>query len=174
MLLFCAVVEFGVPDERKLSEELAVTDGLWSADDVGLADDAGSVDDAGVVDDVGSADDARAADEEGSAEDSGVLDVAGSDESVETTAVVVDVAVDNRSGRSTVTAAVVNAVVLPKASTLAVTATTRSASEFVLIMSDTAAVPCRLSRRSRSSALRTERLWISRCTSSTRCGEGRA
>lgn len=173
MLLSCAFVEIGVPDERELSEELAVTDGLGSA--VGFADDAGSVDDAGAVDEVGSADDSGVADEEGSAEDSGVLDVAGSDESVETTAVVVDVdAVDNISGRSTVTAAVVNAVVLPDASTLAVTATTRSASEFVLIMSDTAAVPCRLSRRSRSSALRTERLWISRCTSSTCCGEGRA
>lgn len=66
----------------------------------------------------------------------------GSAESVETTAVVVDVPNrDERSGTSTVTAAVVNAVVLPKASTMAVTATTTSASEFVVIMSVNAAVP---------------------------------
>jgi hypothetical protein len=66
----------------------------------------------------------------------------GSEDSVDTTAVVLDVDTrEDRPGRSTVTAAVVNAVVLPKASTLAVTATTRSASEFVLTMSDTAAVP---------------------------------
>jgi hypothetical protein len=63
-------------------------------------------------------------------------------ESVETTAVVVDVPKrDERSGTSTVTAAVVNAVVLPKASTMAVTATTTSASELVVIMSVNAAVP---------------------------------
>jgi hypothetical protein len=68
--------------------------------------------------------------------------VVGSAEASDITAVVVEV--DNRddkSGMSTVTAAVVNAVVLPKASTMAVTATTTSASEFVLIMLDNAAVP---------------------------------
>lgn len=101
-------------------------------------------------------------------------EVVGSAESSETTAVVVDVANrDGRSGTSIVTAAVVNAVVLPKASTMAVTATTTSASEFVVTMSVNAAVPWRLNMRSCSSALGTDLVWISRCTSSMWCGDGR-
>ena len=48
---------------------------------------------------------------------------------------------DDRSGRPTVTAAVANAVVLPRASTSAVTATTTSAFEFVLNMLGSIAVP---------------------------------
>lgn len=69
----------------------------------------------------------------------------GSDEASETTVVVEDVGNrDDRSGTSTVTAAVVRAVVLPKASTMAVTATTTSASELVVTMSVNAAVPWRL------------------------------
>jgi len=48
---------------------------------------------------------------------------------------------DGKSGRSTVTAAVANAVVLPRASTSAVTATTMSAFEFVLIILGSIAVP---------------------------------
>lgn len=99
----------------------------------------------------------------------------GSDEASETTVVVDDVANrDDRSGTSTVTAAVVRAIVLPKASTIAVTATTTSASEFVLTMSVNAAVPWRLWMRSCSSALGSDLVWISRCISSTWCGEGRA
>jgi hypothetical protein len=81
---------------------------------------------------------------------------------------------DDTLGTSTVTAAVVNAVVLPKASTMAVTATTTSASEFVVTMSVNAAVPWRLRMRSCSSALGTDLVWISRCISSTWCGDGRA
>lgn len=48
---------------------------------------------------------------------------------------------DGTSGRSTVTAAVVNAVVLPSASTFAVTATTTSAFEFVLTTAGNTPVP---------------------------------
>jgi hypothetical protein len=141
-------VWLGVPYELELSEELAFPDELWPADE------AGSVDDSGAVDPIGSAEVSDTDEEVGSAEVSGVVDAAdstegsvtldevGSDESVETTAVVLDVDTrEDTPGRSTVTAVVVNAVVLPKASTIAVTAITRSASEFVLIMSDAAAVP---------------------------------
>jgi hypothetical protein len=143
-------VGFGlaVPYELVSSEELAFSGELESADEAGSADDSGAVDlvgSAGVSDsdeEAGSAELSGAVDEVDSAEGSGAVDEVGSDESVDTTAIVLDVEPgEDRPGRSTVTAAVVNAVVLPKASTLAVTATTRSASEFVLIMSDTAAVP---------------------------------
>jgi hypothetical protein len=137
-----------VPYELALSEELAFPDELGSADEAGSADDSGAVDLVGPAEvsdadeDVGSAEVSGAVDEVDSAEGSGAVDEVGSDESVEITAVVLDVeAREDVPGRSTVTAAVVNAVVLPKASTLAVTATTRSASEFVLITSDAAAVP---------------------------------
>ena len=131
MLLLDSVVELRMLDERESSEELAVWDGLDLSEELGSADEAGLVDEVGLG------------------------------ELSEITVVLDDV--DNNeptSGRSTVTAAVARAVVLPKASALAVTATTTSASEFVLIISVNAAVPWRLSRRRRSSALRMELLWI--------------
>jgi hypothetical protein len=148
VLLLDVVFGLGVPYELASSEELAFPNELGSADEAGSADDSGAVDLVGCAevsdaDEVaGSAEVSGAVDEVDSAEGSGAVDEVGSDESVDTTTVVLDVDPgEERPGRSTVTAAVVNAVVLPKASTLAVTATTRSASEFVLIMSDTAAVP---------------------------------
>ena len=123
MLVVDSVVELGALDPRESSEELA------ASDERALSDELDSVDEAGVVDEVGSED------------------------WVEITVVVDDVdRRDDKSGTSTVTAAVASAVVLPNASTLAVTATTMSALEFVLIMSVNAAVPWRLSKRSRSSA----------------------
>ena len=106
---------------------------------------------------MGSADVSWEAEEVGSADVSCAEEAVGSAESSETTAVVVDVANrDGKSGTSTVTAAVVKTVVLPRASTMAVTATTTSASEFVVMMSVNAAVPWRLSTRSCSSALGTD------------------
>lgn len=87
----------------------------------------------------------------------------------DTTTVVVDVDGNTgRFGRSTVTAAVVAAVVLPEASTDATTETMTSAP--VLLASDAAAVPCLRCSHARSSAPITGCLRISRCTSSTRCG----
>ena len=65
-----------------------------------------------------------------------------SSESSDITEVVLEVDKrDGTSGRSTVTAAVVNAVVLPSASTFAVTATTTSAFEFVLTIAGKTPVP---------------------------------
>jgi hypothetical protein len=124
VLLLGAVVELGVLNERLSSEELAVSEGPGSLDNLVSTDDAGTID------------------EDTSAGVSRADDEVGSDESFETTAVVVDVDKrEDRSGRSTVTDAVANAVVLPNASTLAVTATTTSAFEFVLMTSENAAVP---------------------------------
>lgn len=60
---------------------------------------------------------------------------------------------DDTPGMSTVTAAVASAVVLPSASTSAVTATTTSAFEFVLSILGNTAVPWRLRRRSCSPSL---------------------
>jgi hypothetical protein len=76
------------------------------------------------------------------AEEVGEADEVGSTKSSDITEVVMEVdKSDGRSGRSTVTAAVASAVVLPSALTFAVTATTTSAFEFVLIILGNIAVP---------------------------------
>lgn len=120
----------------------------------------GWLDEPGFSEELGASDELDSADEVGSVESSDISEV------------LVDVDKrDGRSGRSAVTAAVANAVVLPKASTSAVTSTTTSALVFVLIRSDNAAVPWRRSNRSLSSALEMDVWWISRCTSCTRDGD---
>jgi len=76
------------------------------------------------------------------AEEVGEADEVDSTGSSDITEVVLEVdKSDGKSGRPTVTAAVANAVVLPRASTSAVTATTTSAFEFVLNMLGSIAVP---------------------------------
>lgn len=159
-LLLDGPAELGESEELESSEELGAADEPEVADDVGSAE-LGESDELGSSDGLGTLDESPVADEMGSA---GASD---------TSEVVVEV--DKRSGksgRSAVTAAVANAVVLPNASTAAVTSTTTSALEFVLSKSEMAAVPWRLSSSSLSSAEETDLWRISRCTSSTRYGDG--
>lgn len=76
------------------------------------------------------------------AEEVGVADEVDATELSDITEVVLEVdKSDGTSGRPTVTAAVANAVVLPSASTSAVTATTTSSFELVLSISGNIAVP---------------------------------
>lgn len=85
-------------------------------------------------------------DELESSDESGASEEVDSDEVCDTIAVETEVDSNERtSGKSAVTVADVNAVVLPNTSTSAVTSTTTSAPEFVL-MSEAAAVPCRRNR----------------------------
>lgn len=78
----------------------------------------------------------------GTAEELGEADELDSTGSSDITEVVLEVDnSDGTSGRPTVTAAVANAVVLPSASTFAVTATTTSAFELVLSILGNIAVP---------------------------------